>query len=443
MTVNTRSPGRQTRRRSAIGSKHGNPNPPTTAQDYWQPHTGRFEFGRERFRVTAFRKDRPSVILDPLLAQFGWERNGTTARTGTLNFYRPLGHYQGALVAQADQLGIDVSLTGEKGPWFKFLRMAVNNPHETVVAATTEVSLNTISIAQLSQSKESWRFAKDATHPYGWTADQITLAVCQRFGVRTGRIAKGTTHLPTIAAKSSSGYDIILRAWKEERHNSGRRFVVDDDSGAIEVTEVALPRYMLPLGPALSEAVINSFASKNFASAVIVKGKVKNTGLTKAGKPKRGNSSLTVTVQNELSIARYGYVKQTIVAPSDRNTAAGLRDYGLKYLARHSKVTPTVELTHPGIPWVDVGDAILLDIPEIGFHNLVYVSSVQHAVGPGNYTMNITVQYADPWLEDQSSKVSAAKRIRGLKNLKGSRSLSVASRPHPAKAVKHAGRTHG
>jgi len=418
------------------GAKHGSPFPPTTAQDYWTPIMGRMHFGREAFRITAYRKDRPTLNLDSLVDALGWERQGAGPRTGSLTFYRPLGSDQADQVGQSDQIGIDVSLTGPKGPWFQLMRLAVDSPQEAIVAGTTYLTLRTINISQLTLSKASWLFTPDHAHPKGWTAGQITEYACRRFDAPIGRIAPSSTPLAAIKDPHASAYDVILKAWQQERIQTGRRFVVDDDQGSLTVSEIALPRYMLPLGPALAEAVLNSFVASNYCNAVVVHGHVAKTGTTKSGKPRKGTNALQVTVVNDAGVARYGYVQRNITAPSNVTTAAGLSDFGMKYLANYATPKPTVEFTHPGIPWVDVGDAIMLAIPQIGFLNLVYVQAVTHAVAAGQYTMDVTVGYKDPWLEDQSSKVVSA-RIRGLKNQKGSHYLVVSARPRTPKAVKH------
>jgi hypothetical protein len=426
---------------TATGAKHADPFPPTTAQNYWQPKMTNYVFGRESFRVTAYRKQRPTVSLDQLVDQIGWERNGAAPRTGTLEFYRPLGYDEADTIQQADQIEIDVSLTGPKGPWYQFLRLGVSNPQESVVAGVTDLTLETINIASLTQSKAKWLFSPDKQHPGGWTAPEITVYACNRFNAPIGKIAPSTAKLSAIK-DNASAYDVIIKAWQQERVLTGRRYVIDDDRGNLEVTEVSKPRYMLPLGPALMEAVKSSFTGSYYANAVVVEGHAKNTGKTSAGNARRGSSSVQMTVVNHLGIKRFGYVQKVITAPSNINTSAGLYDYGLKYLARYATPHPSIEVTHPGIPWVDVGDALLLTIPEIKFNQMVYVQSVTHAVSAGTYSMDIVCGYNDPWLEDQSSKTGST-RIRGLHNQKGSHYLAASARPKTAKAVVHAGKTKG
>jgi len=445
--------GRASQAGSTRAKKQAAPFPPTTAQNYWQPRSVSHIFDKETFRATAYRKDRPNLILDPLMDQFNWQRTGASPRTGTVDFYRPLGLQEAEIIAQADQIGIDVSLSGPQGPWFGLLRMAVSNPQESVVAGTVNLNLETVYIATIIKSKRDWRYGKDAQHPRGWSARQITLDVCKQVGCPIGPIPASNTYLPSIVDKASSGYDVIIKAWQADRKITGRRYIIDDPVGALQVTEVlpTAPKYVLPLGPAIAEAVLSSFGGKNFYSAVLVHGHSVKTTLRTTTSPVKHKTHyhfshtkppIQALVEDQDRIARYGYLQKSIVAPKDLTTTAELRKYGLQFLARQAAPQPSIEVTHPGVPWVDVGTAAMLDIPDLQFHNLVYAQSVSHSVGAGQYVMDVTWAHKDPWLSDASATTSANKRARGLHTVSGSHNLSKSARPVTTRSKVHSGSHH-
>jgi hypothetical protein len=86
-----------------------------------------------------------------------------------------------------------------------------------------------------------------------------------------------------------------------------------------------------------------------------------------------------------------------------------------------------VTFTHPGLPFVDRGDALRLSLPDGDFEQIVFVVSARHDLSAGAYTMDITIGFDDPWRVDrrkaraQRKKDEAAARRRRKRGEHGDR----------------------
>jgi hypothetical protein len=395
--------GRERRRRSARARARGG-HPKRAAPKA-------VEFNREHFRLTCRRRrgpvKLPTITLDPLVASFTWQRSGS-ARTGALTFNDPALRYLPGLVRQGDVVRCEIQ-PHAGAPWRVLWEMAVSSPNRSIQARSTTLKLRS-RLKPAQQSRSHWRFREDHDHPKGWTADQITRRACQRFHVPIGPVARGKYRIRKLIDKSASVVEIVTEAWRREREWTGRRFDVSISRGLLEVIELRRPRYMLLMGPTLMDAILDESLPAGFASAVVVTSTVKRSGSKRRRK-------VRVKVVDRDRVRRYGYIVRH-VEKHGLDTAAEARKYGKRWLARTAKPFNRATLEHPGIPWVDRGDAVRLALPQEQLSAVVFVVSASHRVDYGAYVMELVVGVKDPWTRDERSarvrrrKAEAARRRR-------------------------------
>lgn len=393
------------RRNSARGARRRD-----EPRNRWTQPAGPVTFGREEFRFSILRRERhlPALNIDPFVEHANWGRQGS-ARVGELNFRRPLTARGASEIASGDTVRCEIAPWG-RGRWRPLWQMTVSTPSDSIVDGTISLAL-TAQLTAAEKNKASFKFRKDKHHPNGWTADEITHAVAKRFHIPTGRIAKGHHRIARLIEKSLSPVDVVTKAWARERTHTGRRYDIDVSKGRLEVLELRRPWYMLLLGKAITNATVEHRID-GIASALIVTATRHHAG-------KRAKDKLRVKVTDPGRLRRYGYIVKTIKAPRSIDTLTELRKYAKRRLARLYAPRPQVTFTHPGLPWVDRGDAIKFSLPEDGLEQIVYVTDVRHDLSAGSYTMDVTVRWTDPWLADErkarvtrKKEAAAARRRR-------------------------------
>lgn len=349
------------------------------------------DFGRERLRFTLRREQRrlTALNIDPYVEHVDWARDNQV-RTGELNFYRPLTGLQAGAIAEGDRVLCEVDLHGT-GQWRRLWYMTVDTPQHQIVQGTLSMALK----AGLKTAQES----KAAFSLKGKDARQITLEVARRFHIQVGPLPEAHHKIDKLVRKSASPVDVVTAAWAAERTATGRRFDVDLSRGRIDVTELREPFYMLLLGPAIIDAAVQQ-TLRSMASAVIV------TSTRRVGGRRQ---KLRVKVVDEARVNRHGYIVRHVNHPNLASAAAARR-WGLRWLARQAKPTEDITFTHPGLPFLDKGDALRLTLADADLNNLLcFVKSANHQCSAGSYTMDVTVGLSDPWVDVKAERVKKMK----------------------------------
>lgn len=352
------------------------------------------EYGRESFRLTVRRVrgtvKLPTITLDPLTTAFTWERAGAVM-TGTLSFGDPALRRLPGLVRKDDVVRCEVR-TRPGAAWRPLWEMTVTSAPRSIADRSTELALRS-RLLPAQRTRHHWRFRKGRDRPNGWTADQVTRSACARFRVQVGDLPKGRHRISKLVDKSASVVEIVTAAWQLEREHTGRRFDVSIARGMVDVREVRRPRYMLLMGPTLTDAVQSTGVSSRFASAVVVTSTVKRHG-------SKARRKIRVLVVDRARVRRYGYVRRH-VHKADLSSVAEARKYGRQWLARVAQPWTQINLTHPGVPWVARGDGVRLNLPDELLTTDVYVLGASHSVGYGAYTMTLTATVTDVFAKDE------------------------------------------
>jgi len=371
-------------------------------------------FGRERFRFALLRGQRklPTLNIDPYVERCNWGRSSGVT-TGELNFRRPLTGQQAGAIVRGDRVRCEVDIYSN-GTWRPLWYMTVNTPNHDVTAGEISLALKS-GLKNFQASKRAFRFRKK-------TANQITRNLCKRFHIKIGRLPKSKYKIPKLTKKNTSPYAMIVAAWKEEREHSGRRFDIDISRGVLDVTELREPRYMLVMGKMIAELTIE-MALAQMVSTVIV-----TTHQKRSGKSKR----IRVKVTDRKRRERYGYIVKKVNLKG-RHSRKAARRYGKEQLARALTKRDDITFTHFGIPFLRRGDAIRLQVPEADLNQLCFVKSVRHDLSPGNYQMEVTVGFTDPWKDVKKERAKKKRELAAARRRRKMRSQS-ASHAKPKKA---------
>jgi hypothetical protein len=106
-----------------------------------------------------------------------------------------------------------------------------------------------------------------------------------------------------------------------------------------------------------------------------------------------------------------------------------------------------LQLTHPGIPTLRRGDALHATLPDKALAQVIYVTRVEHNLGPGSYTISIGVRFTDPYVDAKINRVSANKKKaatkRGRKGGKTTKTAHLQTSKSSKHRTKPAGPTPG
>jgi prophage tail gpP-like protein len=423
--------------------------------NYWLRGAPSITYGEERFRVRCVRGEKKksadrNVSLDDFVTSVSWEDSSPILRGSislqTIEGKKPLAIYEGHKIL------LDVA-PRQGGEYRRIWEMRILS--STITASSGEHVFDLADeLAWLQKSRDDWQFKErknkkqSDTHTYrpkGWRADQIVREVCRRYGVKVGKLAKGTKYISNLTEQNASPLEIIMKAYKLERNFSGRKFVVRMRGGELQVVPVRYSKTMLLLGGSLLDATISRSLRKSLATAAhvraTVKGSPKEPKAKEKGKSKSKNkgskqNKLEVDVVAKKAVARYGFVHTTLRLDDAVSSKAEARKEAKAELVKSMRPNRQVTFDHPGISTLFRGDAVKLQLPELGLREIAYVTGVSHSVSSGEYTMSVTVKFADPVKDEKGEEIRKKQCEKARKH--GREAPSFCSdddgRPKPKKA---------
>lgn len=212
------------------------------------------------------------------------------------------------------------------------------------------------------------------------TANQITAALCNDFGLNIGSMDSTGYVIPVIAEENKAAIDIILGALEDTLLNTGNMYVLYDNAGAITLRNCA---------NMVSDTLIMETTAENFDytssidnetyNNVILYYKEENNTITlyTASSPSRMNQWGTLQYFEE--------VKNKTIAQNKANSILQL--YGKK--SRELKITGAFGST-------DVRGGTLipvqLNLGDVIVNNYLLVDKVTHNFEKDLYTMDLTLQ---------------------------------------------------
>jgi hypothetical protein len=384
-------------------------------KDYWTAKGPSLQFGRERFRAWWVPASGPRQNIDDNVESISWD-DATAVLTGSMQFRDPaIGTVPD--VGFGDEIMLECSLAGDSN-FVELWRLRVEQPNRDFGPSVRAWQLIN-ALGWLQRNTDDFKYTKDKAHPQGWLAHEIVLDLARRYNVPVGVIATTTHRIKKLVVLQGSPLDVIAAAYKRERTYTHRRFVISCDHGKLNVTPLLRSPSLLELGPSLIQATMQQQMQTDFATAVIVRatGKVQK-GKDKKGKKRTGTGKIVVKVSSATAIKRFGFVQREVWA-HDADTVAEARAAGERHLVLVGKPETTLDLIHPGIPWIRRGDAVRALLPDDALRQVIFVTEARHTLSAADYTMQLSFGFTDPFVDAKADRVDenryGAARKRGRK----------------------------
>jgi hypothetical protein len=371
----------------------------------------------------SFTVPRRKIVLDEVITGATWEDLGVAANLAELAIRQAssLQLLEGDIVACSAVLG------GERLPIW---RMRVSQVGDIDVASSEATISLASEAAFLNASQYDFHFNADRTHPKGWDARQITIAVCERLDIPVQLpLPRATYKQKGVKSLASDGegnpINVITGAWKREAERNGRRFALTMELGVLQIREITGRQRPVPFafGASMQSATYTKTGlSRRSKFATVVT--VHNT--TKGKTPVR--QQVTVRHPSKFVRRRYGLIHKDLHV-TEHKTRAQLRAIGLRYL-NALPVAPrrSITFTHPGVIGLRRGDIINVRVPEENISGQALVMSCAHTLAPGSYTVEVSAQF------DAKPQVYAAQKVALAGGLIGPKAEQHKKATKPKKA---------
>jgi hypothetical protein len=366
--------------------------------------------GDDEFRTFLLRPKPHSLgtktdISDETLS-VSWQDSGAIL-TGELQEQDP----DPTMRKRVVNLGDTVLLMGRAkgfGSWSEVWRMRVKSASLSLKPGTRAWEL-TDDLQNLADSKDSFKFSRKKPHQRGFLASEIAITVCKRYGIPIGKITRTKYRIKNQTMKDGSPMDVITDAYKTERTQTGRRYVIRFRRGRLWITPLFRSSLLYEMSETIADGSFNLTKREDYATVLTVNGTpTVHKGKDAKGHTKRKTKKVTARVTRQAFTARYGVIHQS-VAMKGIDSLSEARKRGLASLSR--RMTPKREMTftHPGVLGIRRGQALRLRDPEKGSMMVCWIQEVRHNVSAGDYSMEVTVTFSDPFKPTQADKRAAAR----------------------------------
>lgn len=334
-------------------------------------------------------------------------------------------------------LGDRVLLLGRaraSGTWNEVWRMRIEGASVALKAGTRGWSLAD-DLQNLADSTDDFRFVRGKAHKRGFLASEIVRAVCRRYGIRIGALPRTTYRIKRHVAKDASPIDVITDVMRTERVHTGKRYVMRFRRGKLYITPLVRSALMYEMGPTIIEGTYAIAKATGYATSLTVHG-TSSQAKSKDGKKHavRKARKVTVHVTSPSAVRRSGVVHKT-VSLKGIDSKSEARHKGLAEIVKRLKPGQTLTFTHPGILGVRRGQALRLRDRAHALLQVVWVTEVRHSVSPGEYSIEVTVTFDDPFKLSAADKAAIARAKKAAaKGRKAAGSNKKTVKPKPPKA---------
>lgn len=214
----------------------------------------------------------------------------------------------------------------------------------------------------------------------GKTPDAIFRDVCTRFGLPTGDVASCGYTIPDLVKKKATGWDTIADALSLEFDNTGTRFFVVSDKGAIclRKRQENILQWVLETGANVSKYKYTKSIENVRTRIKLLSGE--GTVLAEASDP---------------AIERKIGIMQEVDTPDESLNSAQLNALAKSILQEKKTPQRTLSLSNLlGIPEVISGVGAFIIIPHIGMNRTLYVDSDSHTFKDNAHTMTLDLSWA-------------------------------------------------
>lgn len=348
------------------------------------------------FRLDLLRPRQPAMPIDSMVDSLSWT-DQTSPLNGSLTAYRPDPDDPISLpVSRGDLIRCRVTWAQQM---YKLWTMRVQPVQFELDTANASIPLSD-DLVLLDATKLDWYFRKTKAKPHGYTADEITIKVAQRLGVGVGQLAKGTNRM-ALVRRGASGLDVLKAAWANEKASTGTGFVIRLRDGKIEVVPIRRNPLLYVLKSEIQTALITQKGGDNVPVTVL-------EGRAHIGQGKHAQK-ISYTEYDRTTVQTLGYVHQQ-KDYGRVSSHAVLRGLVKQDYAAGLRMNDNIVITHQGIPFIERGDGVEVDLPREGYggkNAFVYCTQAIHTVSAATYTTQWTFDSTDPYLAEFEAEQKA------------------------------------
>lgn len=232
------------------------------------------------------------------------------------------------------------------------------------------------------------------------TATQIVKLLCADFGIAVGKIADTGYVIPKLILRDMTLWDMITTALTLTYKQTGKRFFVYADKGALNLVERKARRAAYVI-----ESPTNLFGANYSQSVEELRNQVRVDG----GDPDK--NPLTTTVKDKASGDRFGIMQHIEDGGTDA-TAAQIKQLAERRLKELNVIDDEATITALGYDDVLSGGSLFAYDKMTGITGGYYVTSDTHSYSDGLHTMSLTLSATDelPTLEYSPPPEPVAKK---------------------------------
>lgn len=389
------------------------------------------QLGTDEFRAFLI-KGATTTEITSLTTGVTWD-DSTPILSGDIQVQDPDPAVKTVTIALGDQ----VMLQGRaraSAAWAEVWRMRIEGASVALKAGNRGWSLAD-DFQNLADSTDNFRFVRGKAHKQGFLASEIIRAVCKRYGISIGALARTRYRIKRYTNTAASPMDVITDVMRTERVHTGQRFVMRFRRGKLYITPLVRSALMYQMGPTIIEGTYALAKKSGFATSLTVHG-TSSQAKSKDGKKHtvRKARKVTVRVSSPSSVRRFGVVHKTVTLKGIDSTSEA-RTKGLAEIVKRLKPGQTLTFTHPGVLGIRRGQALRMRDSAHGLLQVVWVTAVRHSVAPGDYSMEVTVTFDDPFKLSSADRAAQARAKKAAaKGRKTAGSNKKKAKPKPAKA---------
>jgi len=210
------------------------------------------------------------------------------------------------------------------------------------------------------------------------TASEIFKEVCERFEMSTGTIDNSVYIIDNLTCKNKSAYDIMVEVMAITYKNTNKRYYVRASNGSVHFLKRRNQAQVLVIE---TENNLSGYNVSEDASNLYNRVKLITTA---------GALDHTVVQNDKVSQQKYGVLQyferqSEFIRPS---ATKGLADAILK---EKSVLNKKISVNCVGDDSIITGNAVILNIPNLGISKAFYVDSDNHTYDDGHHEMTLNL----------------------------------------------------
>lgn len=365
-------------------------------KNFWQANKASLKVRDYQWRVIAYKGNAPKagqhINLDSMMTNLTWE--DALIQKANISLTNP---HEKLDLLEGHKITVFYSLNGKK--WFKLWTLRINSITANSLSKTYEIEASD-EMDWLKKSKDDFAYRKgegksSEKRVHGWTADQITRDICKRYGVKIGKLVKGTKRINKLIEKNTDPLSVIEKAYEAERKETGFKYVIAMRQGRLSVTRLRRSRELLIYGGTALDATVTRRLKAKMATELTVTGKVKDDEGDSTDK-----KEITVRANPKVR-RRYGYIHSTYSSDEPVESVKELRKEAKQELIDLMEPEREVTLTVPGYPGLRRGDAVKVALQDEHLVELMYVTGASHTVSAGDYTTDLTLSFDEFYIDKE------------------------------------------